>query len=224
MSPAPTTIITPKILYLYLTIKSLKNTNPLTTIPAHQPQHHHNPSLSIVTFLTSSTLKNMSNETFKTDHGNVPKLTEENYPVRKEMIRRVLIAKKSYNIVTSVELLPLGNGVSLRPLQESWHERANKALAQMHLGCCDKLLPLIDDIDDPVEMWEALSYRLDNASTKLGSTQVVRKFTAFRPSPDTTVTLYFTKLIAFRKMLIGTTENITDDALKTHIFTTLSNS
>jgi len=137
-------------------IKSLKTPNPLTTIPAHQPQNHHHPSLYIVTFLTSSTLKNMSNQTFKTDHGNVPKLTKENYPVGKQKIRRVLIAKKAYNIVTSVDLLCVGNGVALRLLQESWHDRANKALAQTHLGCCDELLPLINDIDDPVEMWEAL--------------------------------------------------------------------
>jgi len=54
MSPAPAAIFTPKILYLYLTLKSLKNPNPLTTIPAHQPQHHHHPSLYIVTFLTSA--------------------------------------------------------------------------------------------------------------------------------------------------------------------------
>jgi hypothetical protein len=73
-------------------------------------------------------------------------------------------------------------------------------------------------------MWEALRDRLDNASTKLGCTQVLRKFTASRPSPDETVTLYFTTLIAFHKKLIGTTENITDDAMKTHIFTTLSKS
>jgi hypothetical protein len=73
-------------------------------------------------------------------------------------------------------------------------------------------------------MWETLRDRLDNASTKLGRTQVLWKFTASRPSPDETVTQYFTKLIAFRKKLIGTTENITDDAMKTHIFTTLSNS
>jgi len=59
---------------------------------------------------------------------------------------------------------------------------------------------------------------------KLGCTQVLRKFTASRPSTDETVTQYFTKLIAFRKKLIGTTENITDDAMKTLIFTTLSNS
>jgi len=130
----------------------------------------------------------MTNETFKTDHANVPKLTEENYPVWKQIIRRVLIAKKAYDILTGVELLPVGNCVALRPLQESWHDRANKALAQIHLGCCDKLLPLIDDTDDPVEMREALRDRLDNASPKLGRTQVLQKFTASQPSPDKMVT------------------------------------
>jgi hypothetical protein len=166
----------------------------------------------------------MSNETFKTDHGNVPKLTNENYPVWKQKICQVHIARKAQNIVSSVELLPLGNGVALRHLQVSWHDRANEALAQIHLGCCDELLPLINDIDNPVEMWEALRERLDNASTKLDRTQVLRDFTTSRPSPDETVTQYFTKQIAFSKKLIGTTENITDDAMKTHIFTTLSNS
>jgi hypothetical protein len=33
------------------------------------------------------------------------------------MIRQVLIAKKTYNIMTGVELLPVGNGVTLRLLQ-----------------------------------------------------------------------------------------------------------
>jgi len=157
----------------------------------------------------------MSNKSFKTDHGNVPKLTEDNYPVWEQKIRRVLITKKAYKIITSVELLPVGNGVTLRPLQESWHDRANKALAQIHLGCCGELLPPIDVIDNPVEMWEALRDRLDNASRKLGRTQVLCKFTASRPSPDEMVTQYFTKLITFRKKLIGTTENITNDPMKT---------
>jgi len=61
-----------KILYLCLTIKSLKNHNPLTSISAHQPQHHHHQSLYLVTFLTSTTL-NMSIESFKSSHGHVPK-------------------------------------------------------------------------------------------------------------------------------------------------------
>jgi hypothetical protein len=64
----------------------------------------------------------MSNETFKTNHGNEPKLTEENYLVWKQKIRRVFIAKKAYNIVTGVKLLPVSNGIALRLLQESWHD------------------------------------------------------------------------------------------------------
>jgi len=51
----------------------------VTTIPAHQLQHYYHLTLSITTILTSSTL-NMSNEIFKTDHGNVPKLTDEKPP------------------------------------------------------------------------------------------------------------------------------------------------
>ena len=119
----------------------------------------------------------MSNETFKSSHGYVPKLTEENFPIWKQKICRVLIAKKAYNIVTGVEPLPPGNGVALHALQEEWHDRANNSIALIHLGCCNELLPLINDNDDPVEMWEALRDRPDNASTKLGCTQVQRKFT-----------------------------------------------
>jgi hypothetical protein len=105
----------------------------------------------------------MSNETFKTDHGNVPKLTEENYPVWKQNIRQVIIAKKAYNIVTGVKLLPVSNSVTLPLLQESWHDGANETIAQIHLGCCDELVPLFKDIDYPVEMWDALRDQFDNA-------------------------------------------------------------
>jgi len=94
----------------------------------------------------------MLNKTIQTDHGNVPKLTEVYNPVWKQKIRRVLITKKTYNIVTGVELLPVGNGVTLHLLKESWHDQANKAQSQIHLGCYNELLPLINDIDDPVEM------------------------------------------------------------------------
>ena len=164
----------------------------------------------------------MSNKTFKSGHSYVPELTEENYPIWKQKIRRVLSAKKAYTIVTAVKPLPPCNRIALRALQDDWHDIANEVIALIHLGCCDELLPHTNDFDNPVEMWKALRDRLDNASTKLGRTQVLWKFTASRPSPDETVTQYFTKLIAFPTKLISTTENITDDAMKTHIFTTLS--
>jgi len=58
--------------------------------------------------------------------------------------------------------------------------------------------------------------------TILECTQVLRKVTASRPSPVKKVTQSFTNPIAFHKKFIATTENITDDAMKTHICTTLS--
>jgi hypothetical protein len=66
-------------------------------------------------------------------------------------------------------------------------------------------------MDQPVEMREALRDRLNNASTKLVLTQVLQKITTSQPLPDETVIQYFTKLIAFHKKLIGTTENKTND-------------
>jgi hypothetical protein len=59
---------------------------------------------------------------------------------------------------------------------------------------------------------------------KHGCPQVLRKFTASQPSPDEIVSPLSTKRVTFRKTLIGTSENKADDALKTHIFTTLTNS
>ena len=94
----------------------------------------------------------MSNESFKTYYGNVPKLTEENDTVWQQKISQVIIARKAYNMVTGVELLPVGNSVALSPLQETLHARANNTLAQIYLRCCDELLPLIEDIDDDMEM------------------------------------------------------------------------
>jgi hypothetical protein len=98
----------------------------------------------------------MANKTFKTNHDNEPKVSKEHYPVWKQRIRRVLMATKAYIIVTSVELLRIGNGVSPHPLQPSWHDRANRALAQIHLVCSEEVLPIIDALDHAVEMWEEL--------------------------------------------------------------------
>jgi hypothetical protein len=76
----------------------------------------------------------------------------------------------------------------------------------------------------PWKCGKNLGPRLQNESTKLGHTQILMKFTASRLSPDETITQYFTKSVAFFKKLIGTTENITDETLKSLHFTTRSNS
>lgn len=149
------------------------------------------------------------------------KLTNKDYAVWIQIIRQVRIGEKAYNIVTCVKPLPPGNCVALHTLQDYCHDRANKKVALIHLTCFDELLPLIDNIDHPVKMWEELSVQFDNATTTLGHSKALRKFTAARPLNDETLTKYYFTLIACRCMLIGTTENLTDDAMKKHIFRTL---
>jgi hypothetical protein len=121
----------------------------------------------------------MSNKTFTSGHCYVPKLTEETWPICKHTIRGVLIAKITYNIVTRVEPFPPCEGVALRALQEDWYDRANQPISLLNPGCCNELCPLLDDMDNSAEMWEALWNQLDNASMKPGCSLVLLKFTSF---------------------------------------------
>jgi hypothetical protein len=97
----------------------------------------------------------MLDKTFNYGHGYVPKLTEGNYPIWKQKIREVVIVMKSYNPITGVEPLSLCNGVTLHAPNEEWQDRPNTVIALIDRGCCEELLPLIEDIDDPVAMREA---------------------------------------------------------------------
>jgi len=151
---------------------------------------------------------------FKTNHGFIPKLTRDNYPTWREKVRHLLVRMSAYNIVTGDELFPEGNGSAARTLLKEWHQRTNDAIALIYLGCTDDLLPWIDDIDDPVEMWQTLQGRLDNTTNQVGRTQIVCKFHALRPSQDEKITQYFTRLIDLRKKLIGSPETISDETMK----------
>ena len=160
-------------------------------------------------------------EMFKTDYRFIPKLPHDNYLTWREKVHRVLVAMRAYDIVTGDELLPEGNGSAARTLQKEWHRRANDAIAQIHLGCTDDLRPWIDDIDDRVEMWQTLQNRVDNTTNQVSGTEIVREFHALRPSKDEKTTQYFTRLIDLRKKLIGSPEAISDETMKTHIFSTM---
>ena len=139
---------------------------------------------------------------FMTDYEHNLKHTQDDDPAWRKMVRRVLVAMRAYSIVIGDELLPEGNISAARTLEKEWHRRANDAVAQIHVGCTDDLLPCIYHIDDPVEIWQTLQRRVDNTTNQVGQTRIVRKFHALHPSTDETITQYFTKLIDLRKKLI----------------------
>jgi len=51
----------------------------------------------------------MTTETFKSAYGNIPKLTENNYPMWKENVRRVIMGADAYEIMTREEPEREGN-------------------------------------------------------------------------------------------------------------------
>ena len=51
----------------------------------------------------------MTSETIKSAYGNIPKLTENNYPMWKEKVRRVIMGANTYEIMTREEPEPEGN-------------------------------------------------------------------------------------------------------------------
>jgi len=158
---------------------------------------------------------------FKTDYGLIPKLTHKNYPTWRKNVRRILISIRAYNIVTGEELFPDVNGSAACTLQKEWHHRANKAIAQIHLRCTDDLLPWIDHIDDPVEIWQTLQNRLDNTTNQVGRAQIVRKFYALHLSKEEKTTQYLTRLVDIRRKLIRSHEAISDETMKTRILSTM---
>jgi hypothetical protein len=130
-------------------------------MPVITVAHKHRCDLS-----TTSTL-NMSNETFKTNHGSITKWTKDNYPVLKQNIRRALISNKAY------DLSPVP---SLCPQQDYWPDCANDAMARIHIVCSEDLLALIEGL--PRQGVGDTRDHLHNASAKVGRTTVLRRFTA----------------------------------------------
>jgi len=53
-------------------------------------------------------------ETFKIDHGFIPKLTHHNYAIWRQKVCCILTAQKAYDIVTGVKILRVGHSSALR--------------------------------------------------------------------------------------------------------------
>jgi hypothetical protein len=159
-------------------------------------------------------------EMFQTNRGFIPKLTQDDYPTCRKKIHRVLVAMTEYNIVSGYELLPKGIGSAAHTLQMEWHQRANDAIALIHFGFTDNLLPCIDDIDNPGEIWQTLQCRLDIMTNQVSQAEIVRKLHALRQSKEEKITQYFTRQIYFCKKLSGSSETISDQTMTTNIFFT----
>jgi len=104
----------------------------------------------------------MPTETFKTDYGNIPKFTENNYPMWREKVRRVIMEADTYEIMTGEEPeLECNTGEGGTELLNR-QKRRNDAQAIIYMGYSDEILPHIINTVDPAEMWDILHDRFDS--------------------------------------------------------------
>ena len=161
----------------------------------------------------------MTTETFKSAYGNIPKLTENNYPMWKEKVRRVIMGADAYEIMTREEPEPEGNTREGCTELRNWGKRRNNVQSIISMGCSDQILPYIKHTIDPAEMWDILHDQFDNTFSKLGRTQILRTFHACHPAKVEKMITYFTRLIDYRNQLSGSAEEISEDSFVNDLFT-----
>jgi hypothetical protein len=64
------------------------------------------------------------------------------------MIHQVVIAKKAYKVIAGIERLPVGKGVALPTLKGNCHTIVIKVMPQINFKFWNKLLPVLNSIDD----------------------------------------------------------------------------
>ena len=69
-------------------------------------------------------------------------------------------------------------------------------------------------------MWETLKERLDFTTSYIGRASIVTQFQNARPITGESIGTYIARLQAYRIQLQGSTEEISDQALRTHVYTT----
>ena len=97
---------------------------------------------------------------------------------------------------------------------------ASKAAGLISLSCSPEIRPYLKGLQAPREMWETPQARLDSAATLTGRTGILRKFRTARLQKDEQINAYFARLCEHRHQLAGTAGAISDEELRTHIYTT----
>ncbi|KAF8246043.1 hypothetical protein K440DRAFT_645406 [Wilcoxina mikolae CBS 423.85] len=153
----------------------------------------------------------------KTQWGNIPLLTHLNYDSWVETMILVLEAMGAYNIVTGEEPEPQALDIDYT----NWKAREAQATTSILLSCSLDVRTYLKGVRSPQMMWHTLQERLDNTTTIIGRTTLLRKFHATRPLKDQPLQDYFNKLQDFRHQLARSIEAISNDELHTHIYTTI---
>jgi len=108
-----------------------------------------------------------------------------------------------------------------RRAYEDFAARKAQAGAILYGSCSPEVRTHLNQIRDPVRMWEILTEQMDPANTTVGRLTLFRQFSLLRPVSRQPISTYFSQLLNITNQLTSTPEAVPDMVLKNHIFTTL---
>ncbi|KAF8241873.1 hypothetical protein K440DRAFT_641100 [Wilcoxina mikolae CBS 423.85] len=115
----------------------------------------------------------------KTQWGNVALLAHLNYDSWMENMTLVLKAMRVYSIVTGK---PEPQALDIN--YADWKTHEAQAATTILLSCSLDVRVYVKGLRNPHEMWHTLQQRLDNTTTLIGRTALLRKFRATRHQID----------------------------------------
>ena len=158
---------------------------------------------------------------YKSKFGSIKKLDNSNYAIWKGDVTVILQAMGAYAIVNGEEEEPAaGNTAAARTAIADYQKRRAYAISAIRFSCTNEAAMYVNGLTDPTEMWQILKERLDLTTSYIGRTSIVAQFQNARPIAGESISVYVARLQAFQLQLQGSTEEITEQALRTHVYTT----
>jgi len=112
----------------------------------------------------------MTSKPYKHRLGSIELLEDTNYATWKRQCVRILKGIKAWNIVLGEEQPPnnpvgfVAVAVAERAVYDSYITRCNEASTIISGSCCNDIQIVIEEIDDPMEMWTAIARKMDATS------------------------------------------------------------
>jgi len=107
-----------------------------------------------------------------------------------------------------------------RRAYEDFTTQKTQAGAIIYGSCSPDVKTHLNQVKDPMRMWEILTEQMDTANTTVGRLTLFWQFSQMRPVPGQPLNTYFSQFLNITNQLAGTPEAVPDMVLKNHIFTT----
>jgi len=172
-------------------------------------------------------MSSTNEKVFKHPLGTIALLNDTNYTCWKADCEQVLHGIKAWGIIIEEEEEPENpKGMSMADIHEcktyedftTWRAQAG---AIIYGSCSPEVKTHLNQVKDPVRMWEILTEQMDTANTTVGRRTLFRQFSQLCLVPELPISIYFSQLLNITNQLTGTSEAVPDMVLRNHIFTTL---